>query len=68
MILGVNSSCSSSHLPSQYGSNPSGGTQTILIFRRTDGIASTLRDFLDRAEILDTRESNTDVGACKVDN
>ena len=26
LILGVNSSCSGSHLPSQYGSNPSGGT------------------------------------------
>ena len=32
--FGVNSSCSGSHLPSQYGSNPSGGTQTMLILLR----------------------------------
>ena len=31
LILAVNSSCSGSHLPSQYGSNPSEGTQTMLI-------------------------------------
>ena len=34
MILGVNSSCSGSHLPSQYGLNLSGGTQTMLILLR----------------------------------
>ena len=34
VILGVNSSYSGSHLPSQYGSNPSGGTQTMLILLR----------------------------------
>ena len=32
LILGVNFSCSGSHLPSQYGSNPSRGTQTMLIW------------------------------------
>ena len=34
LILDVNSSCSGSHLPSQYGSNPSGSTQTMLILLR----------------------------------
>ena len=34
LILGVNSSCRSIRLPSQYGSNPSGGTQTMLILLR----------------------------------
>ena len=34
LILGVNSSWSGSHLPSQYGSNPSEGTQTMLILLR----------------------------------
>ena len=34
LILGVNSSCSGIHLPSQYGSNPNGGTQTMLILLR----------------------------------
>ena len=34
LILGVNSSCSGNHLPSQYGSNPRGGTQTMLILLR----------------------------------
>ena len=34
LILGVNSSFSGSHLPSQNGSNPSGGTQTMLILLR----------------------------------
>ena len=34
LILGVNSSCSSSHLPLQYGSYPNGGTQTMLILLR----------------------------------
>ena len=34
LILGVNLSCNGSHFLSQYGSNPSGGTQTILILLR----------------------------------
>ena len=34
LILGVNLSCNGSHLPLQYGSNPSEGTQTMLILRR----------------------------------
>ena len=34
LILGVNLSCNGSHLLSQYGSNPSGGTQTMLILLR----------------------------------
>ena len=34
LILGVNLSCNRSHLPSQYGSNPSRGTQTMLILLR----------------------------------
>ena len=34
LILGVNSSCSSSHLLWQYGPNPSGGTQTTFILLR----------------------------------
>ena len=34
LILGVNSSWIGSHRPSQYGSNPSGGTQTMLILLR----------------------------------
>ena len=34
LILGVHSSRSGSHLPSQYGSNPSGNTQTMLILLR----------------------------------
>ena len=34
LILGVNSSCNGSHLPSKYGSNPGGGTQTMLILLR----------------------------------
>ena len=33
LILGVNLSCNGSHLPSQYGSHPSGGTQTIGLCR-----------------------------------
>ena len=34
LIIGVNLSCSGSQLPLQYGSNPSGGTQTMLILLR----------------------------------
>ena len=34
MILGVNLSCNGSHLPSQYGSNPSVGSQPMLILLR----------------------------------
>ena len=34
LILGVNLSCNGNHLPSQYGSNPSVGTQTMLILLR----------------------------------
>ena len=34
LILGVNLSCNGSHLPSQYGSNPSEDTQTMLILLR----------------------------------
>ena len=34
LILRVNSSCSGSHLPSQYGWTPSGATQTMLILLR----------------------------------
>ena len=37
LILGVNSSCSGSHLPLQYRSNPSGGIQPILILLRPFG-------------------------------
>ena len=33
-ILKVNLSCNGSHLPSKYGSNPSGGTQAMLILLR----------------------------------
>ena len=34
LILGVNLFCSGSHLSLQYGSNPGGGTQTMLILLR----------------------------------
>ena len=34
LILGANLSCNGNHLPSQYGSNPSGGIQTMLILIR----------------------------------
>ena len=34
LILGANLSCSGNHLLSQYGSNPSGGTQNMLILLR----------------------------------
>ena len=65
MILGVNSSYSGSHLPSQYESNPSGGTHTMLIL---------LQPLLQRVNLWNDNwhDSNTCEGianyfvACKI--
>ena len=67
LILKENLSCNCSHLPSQYGSNPSGGTQTILISLRPLSIyiSAITRSYPVRRLYLRFKRSLIDPRFCK---